>query len=160
MPTIQNSEAGRALASLGAGRPKGAKNKLTIAKEKARIEMETFTTKLAKSLVSSQAKIALGSYHIAIWVRGANGQMQLKKITDDKQIEKLLATGIVDKDYIIVQASEGSWQAGNAVLDRTFGKATEHSKVDVDVKFSLVELARQADERDRLAVDSTDITEN
>lgn len=125
-----------------AGRPKGAKNRLTILREKKRIEMETNIAKMTDKLVSSQAIAAIGSYRVVVVTTDAEGKKHLETVKSIKRIDELIAKKEHGKDYMILAGADPDWKAANAMLDRAYGKAKD--TLEVQGTFSLLMLGKKA----------------
>ncbi len=128
------------------GRPRGSKHRITILKEKMRDRYEKYIATISHKIVNSQTNLALGTYKMFSISFDENGKKVLTTVNDENKIEDLIMHGEAGKDYIVVEGSKGDWKAGNALLDRAFGKASETLKVNGEVKFSLKTLAMQARE--------------
>lgn len=123
------------------GRPRGEttpEGRLKLKVEKA-INRRVY--RMAAKLVDSQAIAAIGTHKVVVITKDSMGLPQVETIRDIKRIEELIDTGEYGKDYLIVAGAEPDWKAANALLDRGFGKAKESMKLDVEVQFSLKNLA-------------------
>lgn len=124
------------------GRPKGSLNKLTLLKEKRRNQIDKSIATMALKITNSQAMTALGTHKLLeLYKDESTGLMQKRVVNDIKRIEKFLESGVYGVDYIIVVGKNPDWKAGNALLDRTFGKAKETVEHTGEVTFSLKALA-------------------
>ena len=132
------------------GRKLGSKMPATIEREKkalTRIEVfEELTQKtfgLSHKLLEAQTVTALGTYIIATIHVNENGEKKLTRVRDLERIEKILNTGVVGKDYIIVEGHLPDWRAVESLFNRFYGKPTEHVQFSGIV--SLAEMAKEAD---------------
>lgn len=143
----------------GAGRKPGTKNRLTILKEKKKVQMETSIAKMTDKLVNAQAIAALGTSRVVIVSIDGDGKKRLETVRDEKRIDKLLATGILGTDYIILAGADPDWKAANAMLDRAYGKAKD--TLEVQGTFSLLQLGKKADQvedqDDAIIADATEV---
>lgn len=128
------------------GRPKGSKSKLTILKEKKRAKFEEHIAKMANKLTNAQAIVALGTHKMVRMYIGSDQKMHTETIRDEVRMQNLLDNGTYGVDYVIVVGNDPDWKAANALLDRTFGKATETVKHEGEVQFSLKLLAQHRKE--------------
>lgn len=158
LTTTRNKDLATTRAQNGAlgGRPKGTKNRLTILKEKAMEKMEKSISIRTAKLVDAMTNIALGTHKMVRKYTDDEGRIRTETIRDEKRMQELLDTGTYGIDYIILQGKEGDWKAGNALLDRAFGKAPESVKHSGEVVFSLRGLAES---RRALDVDNEDVTD-
>lgn len=131
---------------LPTGRPAGVKNKLTLLKEKQRDKFDKSIALMSRKLTNVQAIVALGTHKMVRMFKGSDDKMHVETIRDEKRMQNLLDTGIYGVDYVIVVGEMPEWKAANALLDRTFGKASETIKVSGEVQFSLKLLAVQRKE--------------
>lgn len=139
------------------GRPLGTKNKLTILKEKKRADFDKSIALMAKKITNAQAIVALGNHKMIRMFKDADGTMHIETIKDETRMQNLLDTGVYGVDYIIVVGHEPDWKAGDALLNRVFGKATETVKHEGEIGFSLKALK---DIRDNLKAKAKDITDD
>lgn len=124
-------EHARRIGKLYGGRPKGKKNKATLEKEKVMAAVRQQILKKADKLINSQVITALGTYKIVV-IEKVDGIMRATTVRDNDHMDELLNTGVLGKDYLIVAGSVPDWKAGDALLNRALGKATEHIDVKSD----------------------------
>lgn len=108
----------------GAGRPRGAKNKSTIFKAQTLEEVQEAIKKMAGKLITGHAIAATGSHQIAIPVWSDN-KLSYRRVTDDEKMNALLTEGEYGKDYVVFTSMDPDWRAGDALMNRAFGKPIE-----------------------------------
>lgn len=121
---------------MGGGRPKGI-TAATKAKLKAQKLLDIRIAKMADKLLNSQAIVALGTHRMVTVEIDEDGKKHIKTIRDEDRMQKLLDEGEYGIDYMILEGSKADWKAGNALLDRAFGKAKESLALSGEVTFSL-----------------------
>lgn len=126
-----------------AGRKKGKLLPKTIEKQKTLQAFNERVFQMADKLLNAQAVMALGSYKMIVIKKDSLGMDHVETIRDEKRMQKLLDTGTLGKDYFIVVGKLPDFKAGNALLDRAYGKAKETLGVEGELKFSLVRLAEE-----------------
>ena len=131
------------------GRKLGSKMPATIEREKKALtrtevfeELTQKTFGLSHKLLEAQTVTALGTYIIATIHVNENGEKKLTRVRDLERIEKILNTGVVGKDYIIVEGHLPDWRAVESLFNRFYGKPTEHVQFSGIV--SLAEMAKEA----------------
>lgn len=97
--------------------------------------------KFANKIISAQAIVAMGTHKMVRKYMGSDGIPHVETIRDEKTMQDLIDNGEYGKDYLILVQSMPDWKAGNALLDRKYGKAKETIDLNVDTKFSLHDLA-------------------
>lgn len=110
----------------------------------------------AEKILEAQTNVALGTHKMLRLELDEAGMPHRRTVSDEREMQNLLDTGIYGKDYIIIVGKAADWKAGNALLDRAFGKANESVKHTGEVVFSLRGLANT---RKNLDVDNDDITD-
>lgn len=128
------------------GRPVGRKNRLTLLKDKMRDKIEKQIAGVSMKIINAQTNVALGMHKMLALTFDEDGKRHIETVRDEKRMQNLLDHGEYGVDYLIVEGEKADWKAGNALLDRAFGKASETLKVNGEVKFSLKTLAMQARE--------------
>ncbi len=127
----------------GRGRPKGTIDPHTKLKIRAEKNFRFRVYKMTDKLLNSQLVTALGTHKVVTVEIDEEGKKHIKMVNEVSRIEKLLTEGVYGKDYLIIEGTPADWKAANAILDRAFGKAKESISLDVDVKFSLKDLAER-----------------
>ena len=119
------------------GRPAGKQNEASrvMAREKAYTNL--LIAKRAKKLVESQTIVAIGTHHMITIRFDDDGTRHTEIVRDDKRQEKLLTEGVYGKDYLIIEGTPADWRAGDALLNRAFGKPKETLEIDGEVGFTL-----------------------
>ncbi len=94
---------------------------------------------MAQKLVNAQSIVAQGTHKMVVIHKGPPPEVET--IRDEDRMQKLLDTGVYGVDYLIVAGSMPDAKAADMLLNRAFGKAKESLDLNVDVKFSLKDLA-------------------
>lgn len=138
------------IAVRGRGRPVGTMTKETKLRMKSTATMQRRIYRIADKIIGAQIVSALGSYKIVV-KSVLDGIISFETVRDEKRMQELLDNGIHGEDYLIVAGAIPDWKAGNALLDRGFGKAKESLELSGDVSFSLRALAqrRLAEQKDQ-----------
>ncbi len=158
--TPQNAHA---IGSLG-GRPKGRKNKATIMQAVAKSKFDQKVLRLQNRLLNAQASKAIGSQFLykiekefVSTVKDNKGywkNLAPKLVESEEEIFAYLEelaenNGSLDNEndpqatYYFLTTKEPDNNAIDSLLNRVHGKAKESIDVDVNVKFSLKELAER-----------------
>lgn len=139
------------IAVRGRGRPVGTMTKETKLRMKSTATMQRRIYRIADKLIGAQIVSALGSYKIVVKSVDADGIISFETVREEKRMQELLDNGIHGKDYLIVAGAIPDWKAGNALLDRGFGKPKESLELSGEVSFSLRALAerRLAEQKDQ-----------
>lgn len=131
-------ENAKEIGSLG-GRPARAMTADQKLKFRTELEIRKLGYRRAKKIINAQTIAALGT-HKMIVIRKVQGKNVAIKITDEKEINRLLDEGEYGVDYLVVVGTMPDAKAGNMILDRIYGKAKETLDLNLDVKFSLKDL--------------------
>ncbi len=151
----------------GGGRPKGLKNKATLEREMIRKAMDQRILRASDALINAQLHIATGQtflYKIEKEWKSTGttkdgedkGYWQNKKpaqVTSQAEIEEylegLIKEGDMDDEndpgatYYYITAKEPNNMAIDSLQNRVHGKPKESIGLDVNVKFSLKDLAQR-----------------
>ena len=100
---------------------------------------------IAHKIFNAQVQVALGSHLLIALVKDEDGKLSREIVRDIARQEKFIEQGEYGVEYIITEGAPPDWRAGEAILNRPFGKPKENLDLKVETKFSLVELARQRD---------------
>ena len=123
----------------GAGRKKG-KTTETQLKEKALKDFKLKASKMANSLLLSQAQEAIGTRQIVrrddIYSKGKLVKVEFNVVEDAKEIEKVLnefqdidGRGEIDGVFYMITQDKPNYRASDAILNRAFGRPTESHEV-------------------------------
>jgi len=126
--SILKKKENRGGARPNSGPKKGTKHKETITREAVAEKVRSQIMGMASKLVRAQAIAAFPAHRMIIITETSDGK-KIETVRDEDRMQELLDTGIVGKDYFIVEGRDGDWKAGNAMLDRALGKATESLKI-------------------------------
>lgn len=91
-----------------------------------------------RALLGLQGKIQIGRPKSAL---GIKKRAAIR--SEDAMVAAIVAQAGFIVDNLLVSTGEGDTRAGLGLLDRAFGKAVEKAKIEVEHKFSLLELARK-----------------
>ena len=134
----------------GAGRPAGKvalERKLQL-RELSVMKMRIYHS--TRKLINSQIILATGFHKIAIkTIDPETNRVKLEVVNEQKKIEELLETGIYGEDYIVIVGAKPDGDIANKLLDRAYGKAKETIDLGLDVKFSILDLAKRAEELEK-----------
>ena len=111
-------------AGRGQGRKKGSKLPKTLEKLKQLEALKQRVFAMTNKLVNAQAMIALGTHKMICVHKTAEG-MKAETVRDEDRMQSFLDTGVYGKDYLIVVGKEPDFRAGDALLNRAYGKPTE-----------------------------------
>lgn len=143
----------------GVGRPAGVRmtqqNKLIMREKQA---FNRIASRRAQKILNAQTVTALGTYHLIELFRDKNNVVVERHIVRDlKRQEVLLNDFEHGVDYQILEGTPPDWRAGDAILNRAWGKPKESIEVDVAV-FSLRALHVESltEPEKRSAIDITD----
>ncbi len=124
------------------GRPKGSITQTTKRKIFAHKRLVERVFKMTDKLLNAQAVVALGS-HKMLRPFIKDGVPSVETIRDEKEMQRLIDTGVYGKDYLIVVGAMPDWRAIESLYNRAFGKAKETLELEGEVKFSLKDLAQR-----------------
>ncbi len=124
------------------GRPPGTILETTKLKRAAQASFNMLASHSARRILQSQLYQALGSYYVIELIRDPKDPLiiwERKIVRDDKRIQDFLENGAFEygHDFIIVEGRPGDFRAGDAILNRAWGKPKETLEVEGDVKFSM-----------------------
>ena len=130
------------------GRPKGSKNKRTIAKENALKRYEDDILNNLKGITLAQLSIALGVNVMMAKERVKNKKGkwvydgELRRIVDPEQMLQILNDSKLEenKEYFWITSKDPNPKAIEDVMNRLFGKPKE--KLEVGVTKNLAELVQ------------------
>lgn len=126
------------------GRPPSNMANQLVQREKAMFNK--LASRRARKIIDAQTVAALGTYHILAISFDEEGNKHLNIVRDMKRQENLIESGTLGKDYFIVEGTLPDWRAGDAILNRAWGKPKETTVVEGDFTFSLRALHKQAEE--------------
>jgi len=148
MPLSSEQARKNAMFSIGkSGRPVGIDTRKKIAQTKA---MNKRIVAMTDKLINAQAIIAVGTHKMVRMYKGEDGKTHVETIRDEVRMQNLIDSGEYGKDYVIVIGTMPDWRAGNAMLDRAFGKAKETIELGENTMFSLKKLAQSRREAELL----------
>lgn len=121
----------------GAGRPKGGKNKATLEKQKVQEAFNQRVMQKADVLFNAQLTLALGSmkvFRIDETEQDGKTKREHVHVTDPEEIKALLdehdgLNGVVDGVYYYFVDVSPDNKAIDSMLNRVFGRATEHKDI-------------------------------
>lgn len=129
MPTQEKTHKKRGGAGRGQGRKKNSKNIVTIQKavivENTLKDIESKVKIRALNIIDAQYNAAIGYHKMIHMYKDSEGMTHAETVRDPKQMQEYLDTGVYGTDYTIVYGAEPDWKAGDALLNRGFGKARE-----------------------------------
>lgn len=108
----------------GAGRKKGFKLPTTISKEQAREAHRVMVLKFMERMTRAHIANACGIGHL--YTRDKAGKFT--KIENEKEVDRLLAEGVEDRDYWIF-TKDPSAQSYTDLMNRALDKPAEQVKV-------------------------------
>lgn len=124
-----------------AGRKVGSKSKATLTRDKAFKKFEQRVFKVTGKVFNAQLSQAIGTHKMVRLYTNTAGVPSVEVIRDLKRMDKLFDEGEYGKDYVIVAGKDPDYKAGNALLDRGFGRATESLKLgDPDGKPLIIKI--------------------
>lgn len=132
------------------GKPKGTKNRRTIELELAQKQLQQAVFSNLKPLVGAAIQSALGEKFMYRIDRDENNNEKHVQLTDSNEIRiglDAIASGEFDDAYYYITTKPSNPQSFKELMDRGFGKAPQQINGQIDVKFSLSELAMRALER-------------
>lgn len=125
-------------AKRGRGRPAGKLNEATKIESREKVAYKRIASLRAQKLLQSATIAAYGSYYIVRLLKNEAGVVYGREIVRaEKEQEKLLTEAVHGEDYLIVEGTAPDWRAGQAILDRAWGKAKETIDVNENVTFTL-----------------------
>lgn len=142
--SVQNGKKG--------GRPKGSLNKVTLEK---RAVLDAFNQRVmlqADALFNAQFSLAVGTQKVFRIDETEDDKGKVKRehvlVTDPDEIKALLdehdgGNGEVDGSYYYITTAMPDNRAIDSMLNRTFGKPTEHTVVESQTPEQIAEQARQ-----------------
>lgn len=145
------------------GRPRGAQNEASkiLAREKAIFNKKASLR--ANKILNATTIAALGTHHLLELIRDPNNReviLERHIVRDAKRQEHFLDEGEYGQEYIIVEGTPADWRAGDAILNRAWGKPKESIEVDHTHNFTL----RAAHEKLEVAppthLDAIDVTQD
>lgn len=157
---IKIEEAKRGGFRPNAGRPQGAKNKLT---KDAKVREKGIKERILKNvddLVNSQLALARGiSFLYEIKMRNVAGRRKPEHILvkDPKRIKQFL-DGDLEGEYYYISQKAPDNRAIDSLLDRAFGKATTENNVNHDFNINVINYAKE--ERNYIDAESSDTNNN
>lgn len=144
----------------GAGRPKGTKEQHTLARDAARVLLESKVIAAHEPLILAQLSIAIGQQflfkiekQLLIGPKGGKTYKPLppKMVTDPKEIELYLLGLVVNGDmyketdpaatYYYITTKEPNNMAIDSLFNRLHGRPKETLDLNANVQFSLKALA-------------------
>lgn len=137
------------------GRPFGSKTKATLEKEIVQKNLAQRYMRTADKLANAQIGLATGSTYIYKLKKGSN---KPELVTSQTEIEHYLEQRIENdteefKDgttYYFITAKDPENSAIESIWNRSVGKVKDEVDHSVNVVFSLIALAKQAEEREKL----------
>ncbi len=107
------------------GREAGSKNARTKLREEVLQELKNHIYKSAKKILNAQSIVAVGTHKMVQMLKGPGDAIIPRTIRDEEEMQNLLDDGVYGVDYVIVMGREPDFRAGDAVLNRAFGKPKE-----------------------------------
>ena len=135
---------------IGAGRPKGMKNRATLLKEEGIKRVEQRYLRVIERLATAQISLATGSQYL---YRLKKGEKRPELVTNQSEIEAYLE-GRIGQDneeiklgdvYYFITAKDPENAAIESAYNRSVGKPVERSESTVHNTFSLLDYARRAE---------------
>lgn len=122
------------------GRPAGKQNEANRIAAREKAAFNKSASLRARKILNAQTISALGTHHMLELIRDPkNPEIIWERhiVRDMKRQENFLDEGEYGRDYIIVEGTPADWRAGDAILNRAWGKPKETLEVEGEVKFSL-----------------------
>lgn len=116
---------------LGAGRPKGAKNKKTLEKKIIDEELKRRVIQKADALLNAQLSVAIGCSYLFKVEKNRKKPVMIK---DPKIISDYLG-GELDDRYYYITTEEPNWRAVVSLFDRVFGRPKEMTDDDSEIDY-------------------------
>lgn len=132
------------------GRPPSAQNAATKIATREKVAFNRIASKRAQKILQAQTVLAYGTYHIVELFRDPkNPQIILERhiVRDIKRQEALLNEFEHGVDYVILEGTPPDWRAGDAILNRAWGKPKETLEIEGEVKFTMSALHLHAQEK-------------
>lgn len=133
MNQISNNKKKNGGARPGAGRKKGSVTQKTLDMQAALKRYRERANRIGDALFESKVTEALG-YHKMVRIElGKKNKKtgtitktkELYTVTDPEEFDHLLATGVLDVDYMLVVAAHPNYKAAESIENRSWGKPTE-----------------------------------
>lgn len=109
----------------GTGPKKGSHHKKTLEKLEAYKKFQLLGIAAAEKLFRIQMMVAEGTSRMVVVEKSSDGVPKVTTIKDEKRMDKLLTTGVMGKDYLILAGHAPDAGAADSILDRTFGRAIQ-----------------------------------
>ena len=138
---------GRALTSaLNARNKKGYKAPKTLLREEVFREMAQRVFLMSHKILNAQMIQAVGTHKMIQIMNGPGGTKITRTIRSMEEQQKLLDEGVYGIDYVVLEGRPQDWKAGNAILDRMFGKAKETFDINQKSEVVTPEAMKSTDE--------------
>jgi len=124
----------------GPGRPKGSKNKETLAKEAAREIQRQMITERLRPLTDAHIENAIGIKHLMLRDPKTG---KFERVKDEEGIDEALKS---DGEAIWIYTKDPSVEAFKTLMDRALDKPKEQA-LELNVTLSLEERIKAADAR-------------
>lgn len=126
----------------GPGRPPGKLSESTKISAREKVAFNRMASLNARRILYSQLAVALGTFHMLELIRDPKNVeiiWERRIVRDIKRQEKFLESGEYEygRDFIIVEGALPDWRAGDAILNRAWGRAKEVVEIEGDVQFSI-----------------------
>lgn len=124
----------------GRGRPPTKMREASRIAARERASMNHSIALRTRKIVDAQTVSAIGTYHLLELIRDPkNPQIiwERRIVRDIKRQEKFLDEATYGEDFIIVEGTPPDWRAGDALLNRAYGKPKETLEIEGEVSFKL-----------------------
>jgi len=133
---IDNFVAPKSVFASGKRRGRPPSNMANQLEQQEKAQFKILASKRARKIIDSQTVAAYGTYHIVALSYDADGVRHQTIVRDEKRQASLLEKGLHGTDYMIIEGTPPDWRAGDAILNRAWGKPAETQ--DVNIKHTLV----------------------